>query len=122
MPRARFHPVHPLVLVALGSLVLTPLVTAAEIAISQPGTPQSVARLRCPVALALADQGTLLLVANQRSGTVSLIDLKARRVAAEVPIGQTLTDLVAVSGKAKGEFLVTDGATHHAPSDSPAWK
>jgi YVTN family beta-propeller protein len=112
MPRARFHPVRPLVLVALGSLVLTPLLTATEIAKPQSGNPQLVARLRYPVALALADQGTLLLVANQRSGTVSLIDLKTRHVAAEVPIGQTLTDLVAVPGKAKGEFLATDGATH----------
>jgi YVTN family beta-propeller protein len=112
MPRARFRPVRPLVLVALGSLVLTPLLTAAEIGKSRPATPQSVARLRYPVALALADQGTLLLVANERSGTVSLIDLKTHLVAAEVPIGQSLTDLVAVPGKAKGEFLVTDGATH----------
>jgi YVTN family beta-propeller protein len=112
MARARIHPVRPLVLVALGSLALTPLLTAAEIAKSQPGTPQSVARLRHPVALALAEHGTLLLVANQRSGTVSVIDLKTRRVAAEVPIGKTLTDLVAVPGKAKDEFLVTDEATH----------
>ncbi len=112
MPCARIRPVRPLVLVALGSLVLTPLLAAAEIAKSQPGTLQSVARLRYPVALALADQGTLLLVANQRSGTVSVIDLKTRRVAAEVSIGQTLTDLVAVPGNAKGEFLATDGTKH----------
>jgi YVTN family beta-propeller protein len=112
MPSARFRSVRPFLPAACLAFALTSLLTAAEIGKSQAGSPQAVARLRHPVALALADQGTQLLVANQRSGTVSLIDLKSRRVVAELPIGRTLTDLVAVPGKGKGAFLVTDGATH----------
>lgn len=68
--------------------------------------------LRRPVAIALAREGQLLLVANQRSGTVSLVDLKDRKVVSETPIGTNLSDLVAVVDLRDDLFLATDSATH----------
>src|SRR5262245_31044159 len=50
---------------------------------------------RRPVALAVADGGKWLFVANQRSGSVSVIDTAARRVTAEVAVGRRLSDLAA---------------------------
>lgn len=47
-----------------------------------------------PVALALADDGKLLFVANQRRGSVSVIDTVSLKVASEIPIGRTVSDLV----------------------------
>ena len=78
------------------------------------GVSQPVPRLRYPIALALADQGKLLLVANERSGTVSIVDVAARRVRAECPIGKRLSDLIAVPalGPSTSElFLCTDSGT-----------
>ncbi len=48
---------------------------------------------RRPVALALADDGKALFVANQGSGSISVIDTRSRRVVAEVPAGRKLSDL-----------------------------
>jgi YVTN family beta-propeller protein len=72
--------------------------------------PQSDARLRYPIAMALADRGTTLLAANERSGTVSIVDLKTGRVLAEAPVGKALSDLVPLCGTLEGYFLVTDSA------------
>jgi cytochrome c peroxidase len=75
---------------------------------------QVVARLRYPVALALANHGRLLLAANERSGTISVVDLTARRLSAEFPIGKQLSDLVAVASPNADSpelFLSTDTAT-----------
>ncbi len=70
------------------------------------GTPH----LRRPVAAALCDGGRLLCVANQRSGSVSLIDMEARRVTAEVKIGGGLSDVAALpDGKT---LLIADEAQH----------
>jgi DNA-binding beta-propeller fold protein YncE/cytochrome c553 len=66
-------------------------------------------RLRYPVALAFADHGNLVLTANERSGTVSLIDMTTRRIVAEQAIGSRLSDLVAVPGSDE-LFLTTDAA------------
>src|SRR5947209_186058 len=49
--------------------------------------------LRHPVALALADNGRWLFVANQRSGTVCSIDMKGGRIAGETVVGRKLSDL-----------------------------
>lgn len=49
--------------------------------------------LRRPVALARSGDGRWLFVANQRSGSISVIDLLARQVIAEYPVGQKLADL-----------------------------
>jgi YVTN family beta-propeller protein len=46
-----------------------------------------------PVALALADQGKWLFVANQRSGSISVIDTGSLRVVAEMDAGRKLADL-----------------------------
>jgi YVTN family beta-propeller protein len=51
--------------------------------------------LRRPVALALAEDGKWLFAANQRSGSVSVIDAAAGRTIAEVSVGGRLADLVA---------------------------
>src|SRR5207302_5717530 len=50
--------------------------------------------LRRPVALALADDGKWLFVANQRGGTISVIDTVPKTVA-WVRVGGKLADLVA---------------------------
>ena len=87
------------------------LPTAAETALA--GAPQDVPRLRYPVALALADQDRLLLTANERSGSISIVDLPAHRVVAECPVGKRLSDLVAAPAlnDARAEaFLCTDSA------------
>jgi YVTN family beta-propeller protein len=52
--------------------------------------------LRRPVALALADDGKWLFAANQRAGTVSVIDPSAGRTVAEVSVGGRLADLAAM--------------------------
>lgn len=50
--------------------------------------------LREPVALVLGDDGQWLYTANRRSGSVSVLDCRAQRVVAEVPVGRKLSDLV----------------------------
>lgn len=62
--------------------------------------------LRRPVALALADGGKWLFVANQRSGSVCVIDTAAGKVTAEVPVGRRLSDLAATPDGAT--VLATD--------------
>ncbi len=48
---------------------------------------------RRPVALAIVDQGRTLLVANSRSGSLSIVDLATRRVVDEPRIGRGLAHL-----------------------------
>jgi YVTN family beta-propeller protein len=55
------------------------------------------------VALALADHGKWLFVANQRSGSITVIDTATLRPHAEVPVGRGLADLVATPD---GRYLV----------------
>jgi YVTN family beta-propeller protein len=50
--------------------------------------------LRRPVALVLADKGRWLFAANQRSGTISVLDTDGGQVVAELPVGRRLADLV----------------------------
>ena len=63
-------------------------------------------QLRRPVAMVLA--GNHLLVANQQSGTISVIDPSKGTVQSEIKVGQTLSDLV----------LLPDGQALLALSDS----
>jgi YVTN family beta-propeller protein len=49
---------------------------------------------RRPVALALADKGKWLFVANQQCGTISVIDTAALKIADEVTVGRKVSDLV----------------------------
>lgn len=67
-------------------------------------------QLRRPVALAESADGRWLYVANRDSGTVSVIDVRQRRVAAEHPVGKRLSDLVAVAGSDR--LLAADEAAH----------
>src|SRR5690348_17338410 len=50
-------------------------------------------RLRRPAALVLTDDGKSLLVANHRSGTVSVIDTATLRPVGETDVGRHLADL-----------------------------
>lgn len=52
--------------------------------------------LRRPIAIALSPDERSLIVANQRSGSVSLIDLAERTVMAEFAVGRRLSDLVSL--------------------------
>jgi YVTN family beta-propeller protein len=65
-------------------------------------TPDSVATLarqsRLPVALVCRGDGKTLIVANARSGSLSVVDTRARRVVAESEVGRGLADLAIVPG------------------------
>lgn len=65
-----------------------------------------VAQRRYPVAVTTIDGGRNLIVANRRSGTVSLVDPLPGRVVREVTVGELLSDLTATSDPER--FLVTD--------------
>ena len=58
------------------------------------------AHLRRPVAVGLLDEGRMLALANQRSGSVSLIDLKASKVVCEEHVGAQLSGLAVQIGRA----------------------
>ncbi len=73
--------------------------------------------LRRPIALAQSKDGRWLFVANQRSGSISVIDLPNMRVEVELVVGRRLADLaisddganlVAVDEEA-GELIMLDG-------------
>jgi cytochrome c peroxidase len=53
-------------------------------------------RLRQPAALSLSGDGSRLLVANARSGSLSVVALKEARVIAEHDVGRSLADVVAL--------------------------
>jgi YVTN family beta-propeller protein len=105
-----------LLIAACGALDLALARPVPAAGVEKPGAStalQVAARLRYPVALALADGGRLLLAANERSGTISIVDLTARRVTAEFPIGKQPSDLVAIaapSADGRELFVCTDAA------------
>src|SRR5438132_9419932 len=73
------------------SLFLTPHAHARG---EESGTAGSLAlRVRQPVAIACTDGGKTVLVANRRSGSISVIDAASRRVVAEHDVGRGLADL-----------------------------
>lgn len=89
-------------------VLLGMIVTA--VAASEDSIPDRAARFRKPAALLVVDQGRTLLAANQASGSISIIDLEAGRVRAEVEVGRRLSD---VAGGPDGSFLLaTDPADH----------
>jgi YVTN family beta-propeller protein len=53
------------------------------------------AKFRHPVALALAEDGRWLFIANERSGTISVIDTTNLKLAGEVAVGKRLLDVTA---------------------------
>lgn len=77
----------------------------------KPAAPlEPTARLRRPVALAFVDDGTRLLVANGRSGSVSEIDTTDNTLLAENDVADGLADLVPVPGS--DVVLLADNAAN----------
>ena len=66
------------------------------------------ARIRRPVDIALSPNGHQVLVANRRSGSVSVIDRDSRRVVSEATVGTRLSALATV--RERGWVLATDEA------------
>lgn len=66
-------------------------------------------RHRRPAALALLGSGRHVVVANERSGSLSVLDWPAGRVVAEQDIGRALVDVVPWGGD---KLLALDGAAH----------
>ena len=72
--------------------------------------------MRHPAALAVIDNGKALVVANRRSGSLSVIDATARKVVAEYDVGRGLADLAVLPGdryllaadQASNEVLLID--------------
>src|SRR5947209_10436972 len=70
--------------------------SAAWLALAGEGAnlqPPTVAQLRRPVAAAFLADGHTLCVANERSGTLSLVDVRRWTLAGELSVGQHLTSL-----------------------------
>ncbi|HEX3450461.1 MAG TPA: cytochrome c peroxidase [Isosphaeraceae bacterium] len=74
-------------------------------------------RMRQPVALAIAEDGKSLFVANRRSGSLSVIDTTRRKVVAEHDFGRGLADVAILAGgrhllavdQEANELLLIDG-------------
>jgi DNA-binding beta-propeller fold protein YncE len=78
------------------AVVLCLAASASWVAVAGPGTagpPAGAVQLRRPVAAAFVDGGETLCVANRRSGSVSLVDLRRGRVRDEVAVGRRLAGL-----------------------------
>lgn len=76
--------------------------TVAREGASEPAN-VAASRMRQPVALAVTDGGQTLLVANRRSGSVSVVDAITRKVVAEYDVGRGLADFANLSG---GRYLL----------------
>lgn len=91
----------------LQTMLLAFLLTSA----AQAAEPTAVAsRLRRPVALVLSDDESLLYVANQKSGSLSMVDAVRRELVKDLDLGKSLSDLVPVP--AGNLLLATDESTH----------
>ena len=112
MSRLNFDRNRSAILAIVGFSILACPAVAAEAHPAAQVAPKDAARLRHPVAIALAQGGRVLLTANERSGSVSVVDLKACRVEAEVDVGKSLSSITALGKSDEGRFLVTDSATH----------
>ena len=66
--------------------------------------------LRRPIAGAWLVEGKLLAVANQRSGSLSILDIEKRKVLAEVVVGERLADVAALPSN--GWLLAVDERRH----------
>src|SRR5437773_1595132 len=82
----------------LGGLLVSGTESPANGRLRQDGAAKTA--LRRPVALALADGGAWLFVANHRSGSIRVIDTSLLRTLAEAHVGRGLADLaVSPSGR-----------------------
>jgi len=66
--------------------------------------------LRRPVGLVLSPDNATLWVANQRSGTISKLDVARQQVILETPVGRRLQDLIATADRRW--LLAVDDAAH----------
>jgi hypothetical protein len=66
--------------------------------------------LRRPVAAAWIEPDRLLAVANQQSGSISIVDFPKRKVLDEIAIGERLSDMAA---DPKGRWLITIDEQKH---------
>jgi YVTN family beta-propeller protein len=92
----------------------------ATTAAGQQPAPQ--AGLRRPVAIVTTRDGKSALVANQASGSISVINLQSREIVAETTIGKHLTSFVPLD--ATDLYLATDDEAHQlllvsAPAGQP---
>lgn len=69
-----------------------------------------VSQLRRPTALALSSDEAWLYVANQRSGSISAVDIAKRAVVGEQKVGKRLSAIVAIPGNSR--LLALDEAGH----------
>jgi cytochrome c peroxidase/DNA-binding beta-propeller fold protein YncE len=67
-------------------------------------------RVRQPIALVCADGGKTVLVANRRSGSISIVDAPTGRVVAEHEVGRGLSDLAVLKGGRR--LLAVDEASN----------
>jgi YVTN family beta-propeller protein len=88
---------------------LTPLFLMALAAPTAAGEPLAT-RLRRPVAVQLSADEQVLYVANQRSGTLSIVDLSTQATVKEIDLGKRLSAMVAAPDRRM--LLVTDEAAH----------
>jgi DNA-binding beta-propeller fold protein YncE len=79
------------------------------LAAADPAAPPAT-QFRRPVAAAFLGDGQTLCVANQRSGSVSLVDLRRERPQAEFVVGRHLTGLAVLPDRK--HLLVTDDHRH----------
>ena len=87
--------------------ILTWLVVIGFGSITESSADESLAvQFRRPVAIVVSHDGTRLAIANQRSGTISLIDLHKKKVVLETAIGKRLSDVIVTSDTRR--LLVTD--------------
>jgi len=93
----------------LGQLLTLNLAITLSVFASTGQAIELTARPRHPVAVQLSPKGEFLYTANQRSGSVSVIDLATKQVVGEIEIGEHLSHLVTspLSG-----LLTTDEARH----------
>jgi len=74
-------------------------------------SPKLTEQFRKPIALAWVETSKTVAVANGRSGTISIVDVPARRVVSETKVAERLADLAAPFGGAKifaGFFAALD--------------
>jgi len=76
------------------------------------------ARLRRPIGLVLSPDNSTLWVANQRTGTVSTLDIGRRSVTSEAAVGRRLQDLAATADRRL--LLTVDDAAHELILLEPA--
>ena len=88
-------------------LLLAGAFTGAIVFVPQRSSGELAPRVRRPGALICIDQGKTLLVANRRSGSLSIIEVATRRAVAEHDVGRALSDLAALRGERR--LLAADG-------------